>query len=67
MPDPTTREVEGMFCIANITYSDGRWERPLYTMDESKARGYWDWLVSGGWRGMSFEQFHDGEWRDVQV
>ncbi len=67
MPDPTTREVEGMFCIANITYSDGRWERPFYTMDPERARGYLEWLTQGGWRGLHFERFVEGKWVDWPV
>lgn len=58
------REVEGMFCVSNITYSDGRWERPYYTQDEDKAASYLTFLVTGGWRGMHVERYTDGEWVD---
>jgi hypothetical protein len=54
-----------MYCISNITYSDGRWERPYYTMDRERAARYLCWLRDGGWRGLHLEQYRDGGWRDI--
>ena len=59
------REREGMYCVSNITYPDGRWERPFYTMDRERAYGYLRWLIKGGWRGLQFEQYRSGEWHDL--
>jgi hypothetical protein len=64
---PDSREREGMFCVSNITYPDGRWERPFYTMDRDRAYGYLRWLIEGGWRGLQFEQFRDGQWHDLSA
>lgn len=61
-----SRDREGMFCIDNIVYADGRWERPFYTMDAARAWDYWGWLLSGGWCPR-FQQFQEGEWRDMAV
>lgn len=58
------RDVEGMICVSNITYSDGRWERPYYTRDQERARAYLEFLVTGGWRGLNVGRFTDGEWVD---
>lgn len=60
----TDRDVEGMLCISNITYSDGRWERPYYTRDPESARAYLEFLARGGWTGLHVSRFTDGEWVD---
>ena len=65
-PDQSSlRERAGMNCVTNITYSDGRWERPYYTMSRERAYDYLRWLMRGGWRGLQFEVFRDGHWHDL--